>query len=50
MVFVALAQDQASWEKIANSPEQFAFYQKFNAVFTAEPSFETVSLEITIQN
>jgi hypothetical protein len=27
-----------------------AFYQEFNAVFTAEPAFETVSMEITIQD
>ncbi|MDQ3692827.1 MAG: antibiotic biosynthesis monooxygenase [Chloroflexota bacterium] len=50
VVFVALAQDQAAWDQLAASPEQLAFYQKFNAVFTAEPTWETVSMEITIQD
>lgn len=50
VVFVALARDEAAWNQLAASPAQLAFYQRFNAVFEAEPTWETVAMDITIQN
>lgn len=48
VVFIALAQDQAAFEQMSASAEEHAFYGKFDAVFEAEPSWEMVSMEITI--
>ncbi len=48
VVFIALAQDQAAFEQMSASPEEHAFYGKFDAVFEAEPTWETVSMEVTI--
>jgi hypothetical protein len=45
VVFVALAQDEATYRKLAEMPEQHAFYLRFNEVFTAEPTWEDVAME-----
>jgi len=45
VVFVALAQDEATYRKLAEMPEQHEFYQRFNEVFTSEPTWEDVELE-----
>jgi hypothetical protein len=45
VVFIALAQDQATYQALAAMPEQHAFYLKFNEVFTGEPSWEDVEME-----
>jgi len=49
VVFVALAQDEATYRALAASPAQDAFYQRFNQVFEAEPTWEDVEMDITIQ-
>lgn len=45
VVFVALAQDEATYRALAEMPEQHAFYQRFNEVFTGEPTWEDVEME-----
>jgi len=45
VVFVALAQDEAAYRKLAAMPEQHEFYLRFNEVFTGEPTWEDVEME-----
>jgi hypothetical protein len=45
VVFVALAQDEATYRKLAELPEQHEFYLRFNEVFTGEPTWEDVEME-----
>ena len=45
IVFVALAQDEATYRKLANMPEQHQFYLKFDEVFEAMPTWEDVEME-----
>ena len=44
IVFVALAQDEATYRKLAEMPEQHQFYLRFNEVFTGEPTWEDVEM------
>ncbi len=48
IVFVALAQDEATYRALAAMPEQHEFYLRFNQVFEAEPTWEDVELDVTI--
>jgi hypothetical protein len=45
IVFVALAQDEATYRKLAEMPEQHEFYLRFNEVFTGEPTWEDVAMD-----
>jgi hypothetical protein len=45
VVFVALAQDEATYRKLAEMPEQHQFYQRFNEVFSGEPTWEDVAMK-----
>jgi len=45
VVFVALAQDEATYRRLAAMPEQQQFSLRFNEVFTGEPTWEDVELE-----
>ena len=45
VVFVALAQDEATYRALAASPEQHRFYLRFNEVFTGEPVWEDVAMD-----
>lgn len=44
IVFIALAQDEATYRALADLPEQHQFYLRFNEVFTAEPTWEDVEM------
>lgn len=44
IIFVALAQDEATYRNLANLPEQHQFYLKFDEVFTAPPTWEDVEM------
>jgi hypothetical protein len=44
VVFVALAQDEETYRKLAAMPEQHQFYLRFNEVFTGEPTWEDVAM------
>ena len=46
IVFVALAQDEATYRKLAEMPEQHQFYLRFNEVFTEEPTWEDVAMDV----
>jgi hypothetical protein len=45
VVFVALAQNEATYRRMAEMPEQHQFYLRFNEVFTGEPTWEDVEME-----
>jgi hypothetical protein len=45
IVFIALAQDEATYRQLAEMPEQHQFYLRFNEVFTGEPTWEDVEME-----
>lgn len=45
VVFVALAQDEATYRRLAEMPEQHQFYLRFNEVFTGEPTWEDVEMD-----
>ena len=47
VVFVALAQDEATYRRLADMPEQHQFYLRFNEVFTGEPVWEDVAMEFS---
>lgn len=44
VIFVALAQDEETYRKLAAMPEQHQFYLRFNEVFTGEPTWEDVEM------
>jgi hypothetical protein len=50
VVFVALARDEETYRRLAAMPEQHEFYLRFNEVFTAEPTWEDVELDIRIND
>jgi hypothetical protein len=50
VVFVALAQDEATYRALAAMPEQHEFYLRFNEVFTGEPTWEDVAMDVTIND
>lgn len=50
VVFVALAQDEPTYRQLAAMPEQHEFYQRFNEVFTGEPTWEDVEMEWGIRD
>ncbi|MDQ3226656.1 MAG: hypothetical protein M3Q50_08510 [Chloroflexota bacterium] len=50
VVFIALTQDEATYRKLAEMPEQHQFYLRFNEVFTGEPTWEDVELEWDIRD
>jgi hypothetical protein len=43
-----LAQDEAAFQQMSASPEEHAFYGKFDAVFEEKPTIEVVSMDVTI--
>jgi hypothetical protein len=45
IVFLALAQDEATYRKLAELPEQDAFYRKLASHFQSEPTWEDVEME-----
>jgi hypothetical protein len=45
IVFIALAQDEETYRKLAEMPEQHQFYLRFNEVFTGEPTWEDVEMK-----
>jgi hypothetical protein len=45
IVFVALAQDESTYRRLAEMPEQHQFYLRFNEVFTGEPTWEDVAMD-----
>jgi hypothetical protein len=45
VVFIALTQDEATYRRMAEMPEQHQFYLRFNEVFTGEPTWEDVEME-----
>ena len=49
IVFIALAQDEATYRRLADMPEQHQFYLRFNEVFTGDPTWEDVELDWGIQ-
>ncbi len=50
MVFVALAQDEATYRQLADMPEQDAWYRRLVELLDGEPTWEDVELEIVIQD
>jgi len=44
-VFVALAQDQATYRRLADMPEQDAWYRQLLEHIEQEPTWEDVELE-----
>jgi hypothetical protein len=50
MVFLALAQDEATYRALAELPEQQAFYQRMIEHTEGEPTWEDVSMEIVVQD
>lgn len=48
IVFVALAQDEATYRALAELPEQDAFYRQMVEHLEAEPSWEDVELEVVV--
>src|SRR5262249_43413941 len=50
MVFVALAQDEATYRQLAAMPEQDAWYRRFVALTEGEPTWEDVEMDIVVQD
>jgi quinol monooxygenase YgiN len=45
MVFVALAQDEATYRQLAAMPEQDAWYRKMAALIEGEPTWEDIEVD-----
>jgi hypothetical protein len=50
VVFIALAQDEATYRQLAELPEQHEFYAQMVDMLEAPPTWEDVELEIAIQD
>jgi hypothetical protein len=50
IVFIALAQDEATYRMLAELPEQDAFYRKLTELMGAEPTWEDVEMEVGIND
>lgn len=50
VVFIALAQDEATYRQLANLPEQDAFYRKLLELMEGEPTWEDVEMEIIVHD
>jgi hypothetical protein len=50
VVFVALAQDEATYRQLAAMPEQDAFYRRLVALLDGEPIWEDVEMEIAVND
>lgn len=48
IVFVALAQDEATYRALAELPEQDAFYRRMVELLEAEPTWEDVELGFVV--
>ena len=46
VVFIVLTQDEATYRQMAAMPEQHQFYLRFNEVFTGEPAWEDVAMDV----
>lgn len=49
-LFIALAQDEATYRQLAELPEQHEFYQRMVDLHDGPPTWEDVELEILIQD
>ena len=50
IVFLALAQDEATYRALAELPEQHAFFMRFGEVFSGEPAWEDVEMEWSVRD
>jgi hypothetical protein len=50
MVFVALAQDEATYRQLAAMPEQDAWYRRYAEHLEGEVTWEDVEMEVVIQD
>lgn len=50
VVFIALAQDEATYRRLADLPEQDAYFHKMMEFLEAEPTWEDVEMEIAIKD
>jgi hypothetical protein len=50
MVFVALAQDEATYRRLAELPDQDAWYRRMAALLEGEPTWEDVEMEVVDLN
>ncbi len=48
MVFLALAQDEATYRRLADMPEQDAWFRKMVEHLEAEPTWEDVEMQIIV--
>jgi hypothetical protein len=49
-VFLALAQDEATYRALAEDPTQHAFFERLSALFEGEITWEDVEMEIAIND
>jgi hypothetical protein len=50
IVFIALAQDEATYRQLAAMPEQDAFFHQMMEFLEAEPTWEDVEMEISVKD
>jgi hypothetical protein len=50
MVFVALAQDEATYRKLAELPEQDAWFRRMSELIEGEPTWEDVEMTMVEMN
>jgi hypothetical protein len=50
MIFIALAQDEATYRKLADLPDQDAWYRRMAALLDGEPTWEDVEMEVVDLN
>jgi len=50
VVFIALAQDEETYRRLADLPEQHEFYQRMVDLLEAPPTWEDVELNVVIND
>lgn len=50
VVFLALAQDEATYRALADNPDQHAFFERMMELIEGEVSWEDVEMEITLND
>jgi hypothetical protein len=49
-MFIALMQDEATYRKLAEMPEQHAYFERFSKVTDGEIRWEDVELDVTLDD
>jgi hypothetical protein len=50
VLFIALAQDEATYRKLAEMPEQHAFFERMSALMDGDIRWEDVEMQVSVDD